>query len=213
MIAAAFIFLIQHAEEAKPPFWSDIQNFKKKDAAAHPAKGQILFIGSSSFTYWRDASQRFPDKQILNRAFGGSSLTDLIRYADDLLDPYAPKQIFIYCGENDLASAEKPSAYKVYNRFLEFYRIIRRKLPTTPVAYVSMKPSWSRWHLRGKYITANRWIEELATKDNSLEFVNVWDAMLDANGRPKVEIFINDELHMNGYGYDIWTPILAKYMK
>ena len=59
------------------------KNTTKKDA--------ILFLGSSSFTMWKDVADYFPDKTIINRAFGGSRLLNLNYYAEDLLNPYQPE--------------------------------------------------------------------------------------------------------------------------
>ncbi len=56
----------------KADFYDDIQHFKKLDAEKTPPKDAILFLGSSSFTMWNDVADYFPDKTIINRAFGGS---------------------------------------------------------------------------------------------------------------------------------------------
>src|SRR5688572_1565583 len=111
------------AQEKKAPFWNDIQQFKKKDSAAFPKAGQILFAGSSSFTMWRDVQDYFPQYSIINRGFGGSSITDLIRYADDIILPYPPKQVVIYCGENDFAGDEKLMPAQVAEPFYRLFDI------------------------------------------------------------------------------------------
>ena len=98
------------AQDQRPAFWNDIEAFKKKDAASMPPKNAILFVGSSSFTRWTDVQQYFPSHPIINRGFGGSTLVDVIRYADDIIFPYQPKQIVIYCGENDIASSDTVTA-------------------------------------------------------------------------------------------------------
>jgi len=87
------------------PFIEDIRAFKKQDSVSTPPKHSILFVGSSSFTKWKDVADYFPGYSIINRGFGGSTLVDVIRYADDVIFPYDAKQIVIYCGENDLASS------------------------------------------------------------------------------------------------------------
>src|SRR5580692_8032994 len=113
LLAAIFVLAIgrQSAAPAQPPrippFSSDIAAFKAQDAQTPPAKGQILFIGSSSFTRWTDVQSYFPTHPILNRAFGGSTLPDVIRYVNDIVFPYQPKQVVLYCGENDFASDPK----------------------------------------------------------------------------------------------------------
>ena len=117
----------QPGTKTSPPFWNDIQNFKKQDSIHFPPKNAILFIGSSSFTKWTDVQDYFPGYTIINRGFGGSTLLDQIRYVNDIVFPYQPKQIIIYCGENDLASSDTVTAAMVVDRFKQLYKIIREK--------------------------------------------------------------------------------------
>ena len=99
MIALAFVIsLALSSATAQEPlrFWNEVQALKNQDSLHFPAAGQILFIGSSSFTKWTDVQEYFPSYKILNRAFGGSTLLDLITYRYEILYPYQPKQILIY---------------------------------------------------------------------------------------------------------------------
>lgn len=186
----------------------EVNAFKEKDAENPPEKGQIVLIGSSSFTIWKNVNEYYPDYGILNRAFGGSTLLQVIDYIDDIVTPYEPRQVVIYCGENDLAGNPKLAAYEVYERFLVLFRRIRARLPEVPIAFVSMKPSPSRWHLRSKYIACNKWIADYCSTQPNATYVDVWNPMLDTEGHPKAEIFMQDQLHMNENGYKIWAPIL-----
>ena len=79
------------------PFSDEIREFKKQDSIRFPPKNAILFVGSSSFRFWQDVSNYFPGYTIINRGFGGSSLPDVIRYAEDIIVPYPPKPIMTYC--------------------------------------------------------------------------------------------------------------------
>ncbi len=215
MLVCLSIALLQQVQKPKPaelPFAAEIAQFEAMDKKNPPARGQILFTGSSSFTKWTDVQDYFPGTKILNRAFGGSSLPDMIRYVDKAIVPYRPKQIVIYCGENDFAGDAKLPAYKVEQRFETLFKLIRAELPTVPIVYVSMKPSPSRWYMRAKFVAGNRWIEEFCQHQPNCKFVSVWDQMLDENGRPKAEIFLSDRLHMNAKGYHIWQPIIAPYL-
>lgn len=195
------------------PFWNDIQAFKKQDSASFPKAGQILLVGSSSFTKWTDVQDYFPGYAILNRGFGGSTLTDVIRYADDIILPYRPKQVIIYCGENDLAADENLMPAQVAERFVQLFDIIRAKYKKVPVAYISMKPSPSRTHLMPKYNVANVMIREFLEKKKHTDFIDVYHAMLNSDGTPMKDIFIADNLHMNAKGYAIWKNIILPYLK
>ncbi|HET6766171.1 MAG TPA: GDSL-type esterase/lipase family protein [Chitinophagaceae bacterium] len=196
---------------ADPPFWNDIQNFKRQDSISSPQKGVILLIGSSSFTMWEDVQNDFPGYTIVNRGFGGSTLLDQIRYADDIIFPYQPKQIVIYCGENDLASSDSVTATMVVGRFKQLYAMIREKTEA-PVAYVSMKPSPSRRHLFQKMREANGLIKNFLASQKNAVFIDIHQKMLNAAGEPIPEIFLEDSLHMNAKGYAIWQETMKPYL-
>ena len=111
------------------PFADEIQKFRNDDKVSPPVAGSILFVGSSSFRKWTDVQQYFPGYPIINRGFGGSTFPDLIYYAGDIIIPYHPKQVVIYCGDNDLASSDAITADSVLQRFTVLFGIIRRALP------------------------------------------------------------------------------------
>ena len=211
-----FLFLLANvlnAQEQKFPFWSDIQNFKKQDSIKPPPQHAILFVGSSSFTKWTDVQDYFPGYTIINRGFGGSSLPDVIRYADDVIFPYHPKQIVIYCGENDLAASDAVTGELVFKRFTTLFNLVRKKLPNVPVVFISIKPSPSRWPLRKKMITANEQIKSFLKTKRQTVFVDVYHNVLGPDGTPIKEIYLEDNLHMNAKGYAIWRKLIAPYLK
>lgn len=194
------------------PYAKEIAEFKRQDAATPPAKGQIVFIGSSSFTRWAKVGEAFPNRKILNRAFGGSRLLDVTARLDDVVFRYEPAQVVLYCGENDFASEESLEPSVVEGRFKDLFHKIRKRLPNAEFVYVSMKPSPSRWHLAPKFRAANGSIKSFLAHEKRTAFVDVWPAMLGADGKPKKEIFVEDQLHMNDEGYKLWIPLLDKVL-
>ena len=128
LIACVLLFetLSSNAQTNKAiPFQDEIDIFIKKDSLQMPAANSILFVGSSSFNYWKDISNYFPDYPIINRGFGGSSLTDIIYFNQETILKYKPKQIYIYCGENDIAASDTITPQIVFERFKTLYTIIR----------------------------------------------------------------------------------------
>lgn len=208
-LSLVFLVLLSNAQ----PFAEDIVAFKKQDSISFPPKNAILFVGSSSFTNWKDVQSYFPKHAIINRGFGGSSLPDLIRYANDIILPYQPKQIIIYCGENDLAGSDTVTPKMVYYRFEELYFLIKKQFPRLPITFISLKPSPSRWHLRYKMMEANNLIKKLLFKTAGNQFIDVYHSMLDKNGEPIKEIFLEDNLHMNARGYAIWQKLIEPVLK
>jgi lysophospholipase L1-like esterase len=194
------------------PFYDEIQNFKKQDSTHFPPSNALLFVGSSSIRKWQDLQSYFPDKTVINRGFGGSELIDAIRYANDIIIPYHPKQIIIYSGENDLAYSDSITPTIVLNRFVKLFSIIRSGLPMVPVVYISIKPSPSRARLMPKMVEANRLIQQFLQSKKRAVFVDVYYKMLGKNGKPMNNIFSPDNLHMNAKGYHIWQKAIAPHL-
>ena len=212
-LVIAFVMCAGFVTAQNAPFYSEIQSFKKQDSIHFPPKHAVLFLGSSSFRKWTDVQKAFPNYQVINRGFGGSTFPDAIRYLDQIVYPYQPRQIFIYEGDNDLASSNKITADSVFNRFKELFFLLRKNLPQTTIDFVSIKPSPSRQNLMPEMEKANALVKDFLKDKKNAAFIDVYHSMLDKNGLPDKSIFGPDELHMNAKGYAIWQKIIKPYLR
>lgn len=210
-ILLLFVIISCYAANAQP-FINEIKAFRKTDSITTPPKNAVLLIGSSSFTKWKDVQDYFPAHTMLNRGFGGSSLTDVIYYANDVILKYNPKQIIIYCGENDIAGSSSVTADTVLERFKTLYAIIRSKFKKVPIAFISMKPSPSREKYLETMQKGNAMIKSFMEHEKKSSYIDVYSSMLDANGKILTHIFLSDKLHMNAEGYKIWQGVIAPYL-
>jgi lysophospholipase L1-like esterase len=199
------------AQQNEPPFWNEIQAFKKQDKKQMPPKNAILFVGSSSIRMWDQLEEMFPEQQVINRGFGGSTLLDLQRSLPDIVLPYEPKQIVIYAGENDIATGTV-QAQEVLQRFKEVFQEIRQEIPQVPIVFVSIKPSPSRIEYKPIMKEANKLIRQYLEEEPKTAYVDVYSPMLLPNGKPRPDIFIQDSLHLNNKGYQIWQKQLSPYL-
>jgi lysophospholipase L1-like esterase len=209
----AFLFCCSAINaQLPPPYYEDIQAFKAQDKDSMPPKDAILFVGSSSFTKWTDVQEYFPKHTIINRGFGGSTLQDVSRYANEVITPYHAKQIVIYCGENDIAYSDETTPEMVLDRFKQLFKIIRDDNPAVLVTFISLKPSPSRQHLWVKMKKANELIKKYLAANKKTVFINVWPKMFNKDGTIMKDIFIEDNLHMNAKGYTIWQRLIEPYL-
>jgi lysophospholipase L1-like esterase len=192
-------------------FDDEIKNFQREDSISPPPKDAILFVGSSSFRLWKNVKADFPKYTIINRGFGGSSLEDVFQYKEQIIYPYKPSQIVIYCGENDVASGV--SAERVFERFKKLFLDIRSRLPNASIVFVSMKPSPSRKAFFNEVEKGNTMIKNYLVQQKQTHFVDVFRPMLDQKAKPKGELFLADSLHMNEKGYAIWKKALEPVLK
>lgn len=198
-------------EQVSSPAWeADMQRFEAADAQSPPPRGGVLFIGSSSIRFWDTLAQDFPGVPVINRGFGGSELRDSTWYADRIIVPYAPRQILIYAGDNDLNAGRTPQQLRA--DFVAFVERVRRDLPKAQIAYISNKPSPSRAQLLPVQREANTLIAAEAQR-LGVHYIDIFTPMLDASGQPDESLFIEDLLHMNRAGYVIWQRAIAPYLQ
>ncbi len=196
--------------QQKPAYWKAIQKFKQQDSIAMPPKNGIVFVGSSSFTNWKDLETVFKDYHAINRGFGGSTLAQADYYIKDLVFPYEPRQVVIYSGENDIAT-DQISAIETLNRFATFFTNIRNKFPEVAILYVSMKNSPSRTKYAETITHANHLIKNYLSSYSRTGFVDV-DSKMRKKNQLRPELFLGDMLHMRPAGYEIWIKEIKPYL-
>lgn len=192
------------------PFKDEVKSIQKKnDSLWDPSKPTIVFTGSSSIRFWEDVQERFPEYQVMNTGFGGSQFSDLELYLDELILNYNPVKVFIYEGDNDIFAKKRPR--QIMKRAEYILSVLQQRNPNMEIVLISAKPSIARWKYRGRYRRLNRKLDKLASENEKIDFVDVWYPMLD-DRKVKQDIFIEDGLHMNDKGYDIWYDVIKDYI-
>jgi len=202
-----------YSAEPAGPWQGEFQRFAELDKQSPPPKDPILFVGSSSIRMW-ELEKSFPKRPVLNRGFGGSRIPDSTQAFDRIVLPYKPSTVVFYAGDNDIAAGA--TAEQVASDFLAFVKKMRAGLPGARLIYISIKPSPSRWKFADTVRKANGLIEKSIAeqqpgKEAGKQFVylDVFKPMLSAEGAPRPELFLPDQLHMNPTGYRLWTELLA----
>lgn len=196
---------------SSPQWERDMDRFAAQDAAQAPPAHPVVFTGSSSIRMWKTLAGDFAGVPVLNRGFGGSQLRDAIWYADQVAVRYAPRRIVLYAGDNDIDAGRSPE--QVRDDFRAFVARIRHDLPGVPIAYLSIKPSPARADQLPAQQRANALVKAAAARMEGVDFIDVASPMLDADGRPRTELFGDDRLHMNAAGYALWRGIMAPYLR
>lgn len=166
-----------------------------------------MFVGSSSIRMWETLADDFAGLAVVNRGFGGSTLTDVAYFTPRIVLPARPRLVVLYAGDNDLANGHTPE--QVLGDYRAFARQVHAALPETRIVFVSVKPSPSRWALADAMRRTNALIQAEIARDSRATFVDVFTPMLGADGRPRPELFRDDSLHMTANGYAIWRARLA----
>ena len=76
------------------------------------------------------------------------------------------------------------------------------------MVFISIKPSPARWQLFERMKEANEKIRAFIATDPRLIYVDVVPPMLGADGKPRPELFVEDQLHLSPAGYRLWASLL-----
>jgi lysophospholipase L1-like esterase len=189
----------------------EIFAFAKQDEEKTPPVNPIVFTGSSSIRMWKSLADDFPSLPVMNRGFGGSEVFDSFNYAHLTVLRYKPGHVVMYAGGNDINGGKTPQ--RVLADFKAFVARVHAALPDCRVSYISSAPNPKRWAIIDKMRDLNCLMEQFTKTDPRLQFINVYPHMLGPDGRPKPDIFLKDELHMNEKGYAIWKEVVGACLK
>lgn len=186
-------------------FEAAIAAFEEGDRTQPPPRDATLFIGASNIRLWTTLADRFPPP-VINRGFGGAHLGDVLQFADRIVIPYAPKSIYLNAGGNDLHSGKSPE--QVAEAFQQFAEKVRRSLPDTKLAFLSIPPSPRRWLEVDEVRQANQNIADIAARYDRTEFIDIFSRLLGENGMPRADYYVADGLHFSERGYDVVTSAI-----
>jgi lysophospholipase L1-like esterase len=192
------------------PFEDEIEAFEASDKIRPPEKGGVVFVGSSSIRLWPNLAVDFQGANVVQRGFGGSELWQVVNYAPRIVLPYSPQRIVLYAGDNDIAAGRSPE--QILEDYKHFVALVHSALPETRIAFVSIKPSGSRWALVDRIRRANQLVREYSSSDSTLTYVDVFDPMLGSRGTPRDELFAPDSLHLSPRGYALWRHLLSPFV-
>ena len=166
----------------------------------------IVFVGSSIFHRWARLESQMAPLPITNVAFDGSVTADMLRMVDSRVIPLRPKVIAYYCGSNDVSLGEPAAA--IVGRIVRFIERVSAALPETRVVFVSINRAPSKEDRWDVVDDVNRRIEMYAASHPRVEYVDVNPVLFDASGKPRLDLYMGDELHLRPPAYEGFTKIL-----
>ncbi|HEX5398930.1 MAG TPA: GDSL-type esterase/lipase family protein [Verrucomicrobiae bacterium] len=192
-------------------FEKNVLAYEAADKTNPPPKNAILLVGDSQFYRWKTLYEDLPDYTIINRGIDSFQTSDLVYFAGRLVLPYQPRMIILHVGGNDVHNGKSPA--QILEDFKEFVAKVRVSLPDVPIAFSSITPGPGRWDEAEKRKQTNTAIKDYIATQPHLLFIDLWDAMLTPDGKPREDLWVADRIHPNHAGYllrvKIMRPILG----
>lgn len=205
------LLLVSSSVMGQHAFEKEILAYEKQDSLAMPAKGQKLFIGSSSFRLWKTFASDMAGIPAINRGFGGSTLLDALYYFDRMVVKYAPSWVFLYEGDNDLSKGQSPE--EIAAEYKLFSEKLAEVLPNTKLVFVSVRPSLARQAMVHQQKALNAIISTYSKGEKNRFVIDMHSPFYLPDGTLMQDIFVADRLHLNEKGYPIFASKIKEFIK
>lgn len=215
LVALGLLLFTRPAFPAEPGHdfakWEkEIVAYEQQDRTNPPAKGAIVFTGASTIRKWTTLAQDFPKHHVLNRGVGGSQIVDITHFADRIVFPYQPSIIVLRSGGNDLHAGK--SVDQVFADYQEFVAAIRAKLPETEIVFIAQNPTNARWEQHEKEKALNQLVQKFSKEQPHLKYIELYEDVLGADGKPRPDLFVEDKLHFNAAGYQLLAERVRPFL-
>jgi hypothetical protein len=187
---------------------NDIKNFEQLDKSEKYQEDAILFAGSSSIRLWTSLEKDMTPYHIIQRGYGGAKLSDFAVYTSRIIDSHPCKAIVLFVANDITGSDQDKKPEEVAALFRYVLKTIRKVHPSTPVFWIEITPTASRWKVWPEIQKANIQIKNVCSKEKNTYFINTSNSFLNEKGLPNDELFREDQLHLNEKGYAVWTGII-----
>ncbi len=210
LLSLAYSFEANAQREYDPAqFESSILRFEAQDKIERPPEGAIVLTGSSSIARWNNqAEEALAPLSVIPRGFGGSVMGHVLDNLERLVLTYKPRAILIYEGDNDTAFAVPKD--RIVAQFNEIVANVHSELPETRIYVLSVKPSLARVDVWDDAVAVSAELEAIASENPLVHYIDVATPFLKADGTVMDDIFIEDGLHLNDKGNEIWGATIRQ---
>jgi len=195
--------------QTNPPahgFENNVRLYEAADKTNPPPQNAILLAGDSQFYRWKTVAEDLPGYTVINRGVDSFQTSDLLYFADRLVLPYHARLIILHVGGNDVHGGKTPE--QVLADFKSLVAKIRATQPTVPIAFTSLTPGPGRREEFDRRKATNRVLQNYIATQPGLRFIDLWDAMLTPDGKPREDLWVADGVHPNHAGYLLRVKIM-----
>lgn len=192
-------------------FEKEIKAHEVEDSKTNYSANAILFTGSSFIRLWKTIKKDLAPAEIIHHGFGGSNISEMAYYIPRIAYNHSFKAIYMYSGSNDLSvSKQDKSPLQILETYKYIVKLLRSKFPNTPIYYIAISPNERRWAVWDKIQETNELLKNYSSTKTNMYFVETTSALLGADGKYQPSLHVEDKLHFNEKGYEIWTKIMRK---
>ena len=175
----------------------------------------IVFLGDSITNYY-DLDKYYPDNNVVNSGISGNVSLDILSDMYNRVYKYNPSQFFLLNGTNQIPMQDSDD--KIIDGIKHIIDEIRENRPYAKIYVESIYPVNKKINEtkvknrdNKRIVKLNKKIKKLLKNMDYVEYINVYDSLLE--GDSLNEKYTYDGLHLNDIGYEVVTDILKNYIE
>ena len=196
-------------------------------------KGKILFYGSSGFTRWKEKYNHRPletevtmkdgSLACINHGFGSSTAEELLYYYPRAIKPWEPKALVISIVHNDRGFWYSPG--EIMTNLAKLMEYARTDFPGIRLFLCDTRPTLkfhTEWHMpyqnefhqmAKEYCDRHEDTTYVCHADCKELWIDPADAGIYDTEKIRKDIFVEDAVHFNQLGYDIYRDFFKEILK
>lgn len=181
----------------------------KKRNATQTTPGGVVCIGSSHIAKWASLQEDLKPLTVFNLGIGGSRMVHASEiFLPILAIPAKPRAIILYEGSNDLGAGDTPNT--ILGHFQNLQQSLHRALPETRLYVLGIVPSPGKRFEKWTAIQeTNSLLKKECASQPWMTFIDTTTPLIGADGTPRKECFIPNDVHMTALGYEIWASVIV----
>lgn len=203
-------FLEPYRAKATEKWSKAIAELDQRNASEQDPSDAILFIGSSSIRRWNSIATDMAPYRTIQRGYGGAKYSDVAVFAERLIEPHQYRALVSFVG-NDVSGKPEDHTPDEVERLVRYVIGVSHKhQPGAPVFLIEVTPTEKRLHVWPKIREINAVLREIALSTADTYFIPTASHYLDPTGHPRSELFVDDRLHLNSDGYQLWSNLIRR---
>ena len=210
--AAASVDIEQYRAAAVERWEREIARLAELDKTETHPDDSILFVGSSSVRLWDDIEADMAPYHPIQRGYGGAMWSDVAVFAERLITPHKFRAAVFFVG-NDIRGRDDDKSPQEVAALCSYVRdVVKDHNPQAPVFFIAVTPTESRFAAWPAIKAANSQVREMCQRTENTYFIGTESIYVDADGRPRPELFRNDKLHLSRDGYIRWAAAIKSHL-
>ena len=183
-------------------------------------KGQIVFYGPSNFTRWSKKWDHIPmdeallgksgAKCVINRGFGSTCAEHQLYYYPRMIKPLEPKVlVYSFSGNGASFGYSIEESWEIAQRVIAY---ARTDFPDIQIYLCGFNPSYKDPNAAqiASHKRFHSWLKAFCEETPNCHFIDILACEEIATRK---DIYVEDKVHFNQMGYDIYTEIFKEALK